>query len=257
MAGESQTSSEAKTGPIVTFPSSVAKELPDHHLADQDRMECAIESQIEALETRSRFAIHEHVCHILGHWEDHEIDSAMQETEPHPSVTSGLPPIMEHCELSMNEVVTDCSSVFAYEPAGEVVAWVDITTPMCNVVNCTPGFSALSGPSTDSMKLLEWMSDSQRDRFLQILQQTFVTVYHDGEMGMLKMQMRLTPPKLKRFRLSVLATIELVEMLFDDDDNEILQQVVMQFTFPDLSWIQGKAASGRRRSIGSRIPYTP
>jgi len=64
---------------------------------------------------------------------------------------------------------------------------------------------------------------------------------------------RLSPPQFRRFKLSVVAVIELaeVEVTGDDDEGEASEHIIMQFKFSRISWIQARAAPWNRHIKGS------
>ena len=146
------------------------EELADHALnsalADQENMACTFHSHVrDALDKQvpiqifhgSYFDLNEQVCHIIGIREDQDTVQGVQPLAPQASANGSLSPLMEQCTLPMNEALSDNSSTLsAPESAGEVTAWVDITTPAYRVVQCTAGSSALCPSSNDNMELLQW-----------------------------------------------------------------------------------------------------
>jgi len=233
------------------FLSKVTNESPGHDLAGQEDMACTLHAHMKDV-TGTKVPIqifhgscpdiNEQICHIVGIREDQERPSRMQAEALHTSVDGGLPPLMEHCPMPMKVAASDSSSVSASESVAEVVVWVDIGTPEYTVVRCTPGFSALCGPSVEGAELLGWVSGSERKRFQSWVQKAFNRMYYAGDTNAdeIKTQTVLTPPHLKRFKLSVMATVEVagIEVTGDDED-EASQHMVMQLAFSDLSWTQG------------------
>merc|ERR1712079_920142 len=110
-----------------------------------------------------------------------ETPCRMHATALHTSVDGGLPPLIEHCTMPMKEAASDSSSVSASKPAAEVALWVNTTTPEYTVARCTPGFSALFGPSAEGTELLKWVSGSERRRFQVWAQEAFNTFYYEED----------------------------------------------------------------------------
>jgi hypothetical protein len=200
----------------------------------------------------------EQICHFVGIREDQETPSRVPATELPTSVDGGLSPLMEHCTMPMKEAASECSSVSASEPAAEVAVWVDTTTPEYTVARCTMGFSSLCGPSAEGTELLKWITLSQRKRFRGFLQQAFNTFYHECDMDTdeLKMEVVLTPTHLKRLKLSVTANVEVAGIEVFGDDDEASQHVLMQLTFSDLSWNQGRTRKRRPHASRERTQAT-
>jgi len=145
----------------------------------------------------------------VGIREDQETVSRMQPTEVPTSLDGGLPPLIEHCMMP----ATDSSlvSVSSSQPAAEVAAWVDTTTPAYSVVRCTPGFSVLCGPTAEGTEFQEWINGKkQRKRFREWVQEAFNAFYHGCDMPAekLKMEVTLTPPHLKRLKMNVTTIVE-------------------------------------------------
>jgi len=69
----------------------------------------------------------------------------------------------------------------------------------------------------------------------------------------LKMEVTLTPPHLKRFKMNVTTTVEVaeIEVVGDDHDDDASQHIIMQLAFSCISWTQRNASPHRRRRHGS------
>jgi len=242
------------------FLSSASNEPPRGELADQENVACVFHSHLKDASNRkvpiqifhgSYLNLSEQICHIIGIREDQDTISHVQSLEPHTPVNGSLSPLMEHSTLPMREALSDSSSASASESAGEVTAWVDMSTPVYKVVKCTAGFSALCASSNEPMELLQWFSDRKREEFVEWAQESFNHIYNANETNTygFKTEIKLMPPHLRRFKLNILATVELVdievEMPGNDDSDSSQPVVVMQLTFSNISWIQGNAASRR------------
>jgi len=202
--------------------------------------------------------INEEICHVVGIREDQETVSSMRPTDLPASVDSGLPPLIEHCIMPATESVSDLSSISASSslPAAEVAVWLDTTTPAFSVVRYTAGFSALSGALADGTDLQSWISGKKQwKRFRSWVQEAFNTFYHGSEAPSGKnptentIEVTLSPPHLKRFKLVVKATVAVadIEVTGEDDHDDASQHIIMQLVFSNISWSQGHASPNMRR----------
>merc|ERR1719362_858523 len=239
---------------------SVTKTLPADDVTDQDDFACTFHFHMkDASGTKvpvqmfhgSCLDINDQICHVVGIREDQETPARMEAAELRTSVDGGLSPLMEHVAMPTSEAESDTSSLSASEPAAEVAVWIDTATTGYIVTRCTPGFSALCGPSAEGIQLLLWMNSTEREQFRAWVEHGFNKFYYDGGRDIEKpsMEITLTPPHLKRFKISVKVTVEVagIEVFGDDEQDEGSEQIVVQLTFSGLSWNQGHARKQRPR----------
>jgi len=198
-------------------------------------------------------AISGRLCYLVGVKED-----ALAEQRGAPEYSgAALPAGMHRCTIPESSTWASSDGAtpsLPSEPGAEdVCVWVDAESEGLPVVRYNREFAALSGPSADTLKLLDWFDNPKA--FQRFLREGVEAVLQDAEATPRATGIDLRPPHLVGFGVRLTATV-LLSLPAEGDPEDHAAAGGRQIVQLSLQDVEAKTAR-RRGPHGSGTPVVP